>query len=338
MRTKIAFLLACSLLFIFAGCTKPEEPGTQAQIENGNGQLPQPEPQSNLQLVPRESKIPLDAVKKAPETDLYPPVLYSDEYETPVPMPYPINTKGAEDSPFITPDGNNFYIFFTPDVRVPVEKQLIDGSTGIYWSKKVNGEWSAPERVVLNNDLSLDGCEFVQGNEMWFCSVRAGNLREIDLYTAELVNGKWTNWENAGEQINLEYKVGEMHISSDGNELFFHSDQLPSKGGIDLYSLKKVNGEWQPPQPIDAVNSADSEGWPYLSENGNELWFTRFYLGTPAIFKSEKVDGVWQEPELIVSQFAGEPTLDNEGNLYFTHHFYENGTMIEADIYVAYKK
>jgi len=70
----------------------------------------------------------------------------------------------------------------------------------------------------------------------------------------------------------------------------------------------------------------------------NELWFTRVYLGTPAIYRSKLVNGTWAEPELILSQFAGEPTLDNKGDLYFTHHFFENGTMIEADIYVAYKK
>lgn len=274
-----------------------------------------------------------------PETDFYPPILHSDEYEEPVPVPYPINTAGAEDSAFITPDGNNFYFFFTPDASIPAEKQLIDGVTGIYWSKKVNGQWQQPERVVLNNDLSLDGCEFVQGDTMWFCSVRAGNYREVDLYTAQLVNGKWANWQNAGEKINLEYQVGEMHITTDGKEMYFHSGtRSGGKGGYDIYSMENVNGQWQEPTPVDAVNTADSEGWPYINPEMDELWFTRVYQGTPAIFRSKKINGTWQEPELIVSQFAGESTFDEEGNLYFTHHFYENGTMIEADIYVAKKK
>jgi len=62
-------------------------------------------------------------------------------------------------------------------------------------------------------------------------------------------------------------------------------------------------------------------------------------MGTPAIYRSVKVDGEWSEPELVVSQFAGEPSLDNAGNLYFTHHFYNSTSqMVEADIYVATKK
>ena len=77
---------------------------------------------------------------------------------------------------------------------------------------------------------------------------------------------------------------------------------------------------------------------PYITPDGNELWFNRRYLGSPAVYRSIKVDDEWQEPELIISQFAGEPTLDNEGNIYFVHHFYEDGKMIEADIYVAYRK
>jgi hypothetical protein len=36
-----------------------------------------------------------------------------------------------------------------------------------------------------------------------------------------------------------------------------------------------------------------------------------------------------------VDHFAGEPTLDAQGNLYFVHHFYRDGVMIEADIYTA---
>ncbi|HOK38716.1 MAG TPA: hypothetical protein P5538_03695 [Bacteroidales bacterium] len=52
----------------------------------------------------------------------------------------------------------------------------------------------------------------------------------------------------------------------------------------------------------------------------------------------KKINDQWQEPELIVSQFAGEPTLDDAGNLYFVHHYFENNIMIEADIYVAFKK
>ena len=289
------------------------------------------------QILPRESKIPADAIKMTPQTDNHPPILYSDEWEEPVPLPYPVNTVGAEDSPFIMPDGNTLYFFFTPDPAVPVEKQVIDGVTGIYVSHKENGTWGDVERVVLQDSgkLSLDGCEFIQDDIIWFCAAREG-YTGMHWFTAEYVEGKWTNWQNA--DFDPAYEVGELHFSADGSTLYFHSARAGGKGGYDIWVTRNVGGEWQEPENIEVLNTAETDGWPYISQDGSELWFLRWYLGSPALFRAQKQEGEWQEPEMIISQFAGEPSLDNEGNLYFCHHFFKDGVMIEADIYFAKKK
>jgi hypothetical protein len=287
--------------------------------------------------VTREEAIPDDAMKITPLTDQYPPQLHSDEWFEPIPFPSPISTAGAEDSAFILPDGATLYFFFTPDVRVPVEQQILDKVTGIYVSRQQNTTWSTPERVMLQDPgkLAGDGCECVLNNIMWFCSVREG-YTGVHWFTAEYKNGIWSDWKNA--DFNPEYKVGELHITRDNTSIFFHSDREGGNGGLDIWFMKKVNNVWQEPEHIEAVNTEENEGWPFVTQNGNELWFTRTYLGSPAIYRSKKVNETWQEPERILSQFAGEPSLDNSGNIYFTHHFYTNGTMIEADIYVAYRK
>jgi hypothetical protein len=41
---------------------------------------------------------------------------------------------------------------------------------------------------------------------------------------------------------------------------------------------------------------------------------------------------------LILSQFAGEASVDQDGNVYFVHHYYREGEMIEADLYIMQKK
>ena len=286
----------------------------------------------------RHRAIPADATKITPDIDLFPPILHSDEFEEPVPVSYPINTSGAEDSPFILPDGETFYFFFTPDVRVPVEKQLLDGVTGIYVSRKLdNDSWSEPERVILNDDISLDGCAFVQDDIIWFCSARGG-YTGLHWFTAEQADGEWQNWEYASDQFPDSFEVGELHIIREGTELYFHSSRAGGKGNLDIWVTRKVGGEWQEPENIQIVNTTESEGWPFISEDGGELWFNRMYMGYPAVFRSKKVNGEWTEPELIISQFAGEPSLDNEGNIYFVHHYYRDGVMLEADIYVARTK
>jgi ribosomal protein L24E len=323
MKKIIVFSVFITIFIIILACTSQTP-------EKGEAPLPD-----------RLSKIPEDAVKIMPEDDLFPPILHSDLWHKPVPMSSTINSKGGEDSAFITPDGKDFYLFFTPDVSIDASKQLVDEVTGIYWSKKDGDDWTEPVRVLLQerDKLSLDGCLFVQGDVMWFCSARVGNRREIDFYIAHLKDGRWTDWENAGELLNVDYGIGELHITSDGNQIYFHSVKEGGMGDMDIWVTSKIDGIWQEPENVSAVNSQEMDGWPFVSEDGKELWITRMYNGYPGIFRSIKDAGDnWSEPELIISQFAGEATLDNEGNIYFTHHFYEDAVMLEADIYVAYKK
>jgi hypothetical protein len=99
-----------------------------------------------------------------------------------------------------------------------------------------------------------------------------------------------------------------------------------------------MGGGWLAPRNIETVNTTETDGWPSLNYDGNELWFTRIYQGSPALYRAKKINGEWRDPELIISQFAGESSIDRAGNIYFTHHFFKDGVMLEADIYVAYRK
>lgn len=311
--------LALSLMFLL-GCAGPQQ----------DARHPAPTPQD------RYAAIPQDAVKMLPENDSHPPILHSSEFEAPVPLPAPLNSAGGEDSPFITPDGNTLYFFFTPDVSIPAEKQVLDNVTGIWASHRSGGSWSEPQRVVLQDagKLALDGCEFVDGNTMWFCTAREGHTG-LHWFTAEYSDGAWRNWRNA--DFPPGYEVGELHITTDGR-LYFHSARAGGKTGLDIWVMERRGGKWEEPENVAVLNSPDNEGWPFVSRDGRELWFTRFHRGSPALFRSKSENNSWSEPELIVSQFAGEPTLDDEGNLYFVHHYYRDSEMIEADIYAAYKK
>lgn len=319
MKTKTKLFIIGLLIFLtyLISCTKEEEP--------------------TYPNVNRNDKLPLDIVKRTPETDHHPPILHSNEYELPIPLGSGVNTSGAEDSPFILPDEQTLYFFFTPDVRIPPEKQLLDDVTGVWVSYKVGNTWTEAERIWLQSlgKLALDGAVAIQDNEMWFASAREG-YAGVNMFTATLLNGKWVNWTYCGDRLMKEIKIGEVHLH--GNDLYFHSDREGGKGGYDIWVTSRSGNSWTDPTNITIVNSSETDGWPYISSDGNELWFTSDYLGTPAIFKSNKNGNEWSQPELIISQFAGEPTLDDDGNLYFVHHFYENNVMIEADIYVAYRK
>lgn len=282
--------------------------------------------------------------KGTPETDPFPPVLLSNEYEEPVPMAGPVNSMGAEDSPFISADGTEFFFFYTPDLRVPVEQQSRDSVTGIWYSQRGDGEWTEPVRVVLNDDFGLDGCQQLVGDTLWFASIRSRDmLGDIDVFTAVRRNGTWQDWRNAGHQLNVEYNIGEFHLTSDHRTMYFGSAEGTSNS--DLWQMQRTASGWNPPVRLAAsINDSYSQSQPFVSSDMRELWYTGWneqWMG-PCVYRSlADSAGNWQTPEIIVAQFAGEPTLDDSGNLYFVHHFYTGGDssrLLEADIYYCRKR
>ncbi len=296
----------------------------------------------------RAESIPAGTVKMTPENDPHPPLLnpdlpcLKDIWEDPVPMPGPVNTAGAEDSPFMTPDGNTFFFWFNGDQSKTVYEQAEDPMSGIYWTRKTNGAWTEPERIYLSyfGEQALDGAPTMHHTTLWFCSARAGNYRGVDMWTAGLRNGRWSDWTNAGEKLNREYEIGELHVTADGGEIYFDSSRSGGLGGKDIWVTRFFDNEWQQPEHLDMINTELTDGWPFVSEDGGELWFTRYGSGCPEIYRSLKDKDTWQPPEKILVSFAGEPTLDREGNLYFVHHRWDEqaGRVSEADIYVCYRK
>jgi hypothetical protein len=321
MRTSFRLAASLPLVWLLASC----QPTPTPEI------LTSPTPAA----INRTGALPLDAVKQQPADDDHPPQLHADEWADPIPLPGPINTAGAEDSPFISVDGKLLFFFFTPDVRVPAEKQLLDGVTGIYLSQiDANGP-TIPTRLQLQEPgkLALDGCPYFDESQLWFCSAREG-YTGLHWFKASLVDGHPQSWmPTAFDQAQ---QVGELHIFED--ELYFHSDRKDGIGGRDLWLSRYQEGEWQPAENLRSLNSPGDEGYPFITSDGNQIWFTRILEGIPAIYRALRTETGWNPPELIVSRFAGEPTLDPEGNLYFVHHYFEDGVMLEADIYVAYRQ
>lgn len=322
MKRRLLALATLLLTALACGQISPS-------IAIGSAPSPMPAPD-------RLAAIPTNAVKITPEIDVYPIKTKTDEYNDPIPLPFPINTIGAEDSAFVMPDGKTLYVWFTPSPGIPVEKQLMDGVTGIYVFHKTDAGWSDAQRIWLQDPgkLALDGCEFVLGNTMWFCSAREG-YTGMNWFTAEFVDGMWMNWKDAN--FNPDYEVGELHITSDGKELYFHSPRAGGLGEYDIWVSQQGNGTWQEPVNLSIVNSTYNDGWPFVTQDGLELWFTRT-VGAPELWRSRRVNGAWSEPEQMFTNFAGEASLDDEGNVYFTHHFFRDNLMLEADIYFARKK
>lgn len=318
--TSALLMSVAVLVLVPSSCADPGDPG--------DTEFPE---------VHRHAAIPADAVKGTPANDEHPPILHSDEFHAPVSLPV-ISTAGAEDAPFIPAGSDDLYFFFAADVRQDPSLQIRDPVNGIWWSRRIRGEWREPTLVWLQapGTLALNGCPFVDASQMLFCSAREG-YAGVGWFRARPWGPPGQEWSYVDPvDFPAGHQVGELHIHRD--TLWFDSPRPGGKGGHDIWMAARSAGVWGDPVNVAAVNTAADESRPFLTADGSEFWFTRTYQGTPSVWRSRRGAGGWESPEIIVSSFAGEPTLDSEGNLYFVHHYFVGGVMREADIYVAMRR
>jgi outer membrane protein OmpA-like peptidoglycan-associated protein len=89
------------------------------------------------------------------------------------------------------------------------------------------------------------------------------------------------------------YSVGQACVAKEGDILYFVSDMPGGKGGTDLYRCMKLeSGAWGTPINLgDKINSIGNELYPYISPQGNTMYFSSDFnslFGGLDIFKSQK--------------------------------------------------
>ena len=154
-----------------------------------------------------------------------------------------------------------------------------DGATSIY------EQWHDPQRFRLPpavNQLLTDEVSPAisrDGKTLIFQSNRGKTWKGYGLYmTTRDDNGKWTT-PTALESINS--KAGDSTViagpflSYDGKSLFFSSNMEDTKGGMDLYvaTRESMDGEFGEPTNLGDVNTADYQGFPTVSADGNRLYY-----------------------------------------------------------------
>jgi len=224
----------------------------------------------------------------------------------------PINTRFTEFNPVVSGDEKS--IIFTTKL------QFYDA---IFYSKFENGKWSFPENIMSQlgvDDNTATSCLSYDGKELYL-------YRDDDfdgnIYVSYLNNGVWTKIEKLGETINTKYWESHASISKDGKQLFFTSNRVGGFGDLDIYVSEKLpDGTWGFPKNIGGeINTSWNENSPFLTEDGNRLFFSsegQNGMGGFDIFYSKKVNGKWTKPINI-----GYPINTSDDNLFFVP--YKNG-------------
>ena len=188
-------------------------------------------------------------------------------------MPYPFNKDGAEGGATMSIDNKHIYFTRGKDEGGP---QL---NFDIYYSDKVDGEWTEGKKVEgINDPVYWDSQPSLasDGKTLYFASDRKGGRGGVDLYvTVRDDKGIWSKPENLGPTINTSGDEKSPFIHSDFQTLYFSSDGQPGVGGFDIfYTRKGEDGKWGEPKNIGIpINTQGDDLGFFVSTDGHLGYF-----------------------------------------------------------------
>jgi hypothetical protein len=270
----------------------------------------------------------------------------------------PVNDLCPNDDPEISADGQTLYFYWSP-THVISNEDLLQGTTGVYYAQRTGGtgEFGTPRFLDLRKGTSGgagDGHPRIapSGDKVFFHSVRAQNTgyRQtppvddfLDVYVASLTDHVACTAENLAS-INSTSVDGEPGLSPDGTVLYFASTR-PGAAGTDLYYSTLADGSWSAPTSVGApINSSAYEAQAAFAANDPDtVYFTSDRNGIGmAIWRSHRVAGAWQEPELVIQGQVGSASLTADGSvMYFAHVLTDNDSsdpVFDSDIYYVQRK
>jgi outer membrane protein OmpA-like peptidoglycan-associated protein/tetratricopeptide (TPR) repeat protein len=233
----------------------------------------------------------------------------------PINMGVEVNSTDNDYLPAITADEQNLiYTRLIPKYGEAQGSGTKGKSEDFYACKKMDGKWSKAVNIGPPiNTMGNEGaqCISADGQTLIFtaCSEYDGypggrnGFGSCDLFIAKkLANGKWSNPENLGKNINSESWESQPSLSSDGQTLYFVSNRAGGKGSADIWkSTKNEAGKWNSPTNLgDSINTPGFEESPFIHPDNKTLYFVSDQwpgMGSRDIFLSRiKKDGSLSTP------------------------------------------
>jgi len=201
---------------------------------------------------------------------------------------------------------NRFQVNVNPAVsgnrKVLAYTAKLGSNFRIMYSLKEKGQWSEP--IDITNEIHAG--EDCQTSSLSFDGTTLFLFKEnrgmADLFSSHYRNGKWTEIESLGRNINTKYWESNCSLSKDGKTLYFSSNKQGGFGGLDIYQSKLISdGKWGEPKNLgNKINTPMLEDNPFISEDDRKLYFSsqgHFNIGGFDLFYSEKAAGNrWTTP------------------------------------------
>lgn len=187
-------------------------------------------------------------------------------------LPGNINTNQNEGAQNISQDGQ--WLIFTG-----CNFQEGFGSCDLYISYLTADGWSIPEN--LGRSINTDAWESAPSlspdkRDLYFSSNRSGGYGNSDIYVSHrLPNGRWTEPENLGPDVNTAGNESCPFIHSDNQTLYFTSNGHVGYGGDDLFMVKKgPKNIWSKAINLGyPINTIENEGSLVVAADGKTAYY-----------------------------------------------------------------
>jgi hypothetical protein len=170
----------------------------------------------------------------------------------------------------LSADGRKLYFSTMKSQSVGGFDIWVSELRGATWSEPVN--MGPPVNSKLHDaSPSLN----TEGTTMYFMRCEKMDQNKADncklFSVSKKTNGEWGEPAELPATINTGNSQS-PRIMADGQTLIFASNKFSgSKGGMDLYVTKLVNGSWSTPQPLDFVNTEKDEQYTSVAALGRYL-------------------------------------------------------------------
>lgn len=179
--------------------------------------------------------------------------------------------------------------------------------------------WARAEPLSDVNTPDNEGAQTLSADSkiLFFTACnREDGMGSCDIYFSRFLDGKWTQPQNAGAQLNTSVWEGQPSFSSDNRFLYYSSSRPGGKGKKDIWRIEFLGfsedgtPEWKDAQNLADLNTSGNEISPFIHANNKNFYFasdTHVGMGGFDLFQA------------FVDELGGVHELKNMGYPINTH-------------------
>ncbi len=212
----------------------------------------------------------------------------------------PLNNKGPNFISSITQDGEDMVLLLGN--RYGKKGKM---TAGVSMSrKKPNGEFSAPENLIIENDYNYSNKSDYYMNDnntaILISAERDDTYGDRDLYVTFVNRNKeWSEPINLGQMINSADTESSPFLDHDNETLYFSSSGFSGYGGADIYVSKRLDNTWQnwsvPENLGPGINGTTDDVYFNIPSDGTHAYFTKGNIGENIDIYQFKMDQFFLE-------------------------------------------